>query len=149
MSASHIRQQLRQAVANRLDGLAITQSRVFPGRAYPVNENEIPCWCLATPSEVSEVDAIAADPPILRTVTLALIGYAEGVDIEDALDDMALEAEAAIAADVTLGGLALSCDLTGTVKRADGDAKKRKGEITLTYQILTRTPRSAPQTATP
>jgi hypothetical protein len=149
MTAVHVRQQLRAAVAQLLVGLPLTQSRVFPGRAHPVSVDEIPCFCLATPNETSEVDAIGDDPPLARTVQMAIIGYAEGTDIEDVLDQLALDAETAIAADTTLGGLALGCDLTATAKRVDGEAKKRAGEIVLTYQILYRTPRSAPQTATP
>jgi hypothetical protein len=148
MSLTHVRQQLREAAARALVGLPVTQHRVFSGRAYPVNETEIPCLCLATPNETSEIDSIG-DPVLARTVQLMVIGYDEGTEIEDRLDQIALEVERALAADVTLGGLALTCDLADTAKRVDGDAKKRKGEVTLTYQILYRTPRSAPQTATP
>lgn len=151
MPATHARRQIREAVQAALTGLDTTADRVFTGRPWPLQEGELPGIVIVIPSESVIDDGSAfgdgAEAIVGRQASLIVLGYDQGEDIEDRLDQIALEVETAMAADPTFGGLVKDSELAGSSLAVDGDGRKRAGEIRLTYTVWYRTTRGDPATA--
>lgn len=149
----HVRTQLREAVVRALKGTRTVDDRVFTGRPYPLTGDELPGLVVIAEGEQSEISAIGAEPILGRAISIAVIGYDEGSDIEDRLDAIAVDVEEAIAADKTLNpgnpseravAVAMATTLVSTTPAVDGEGTKRVGEIRMVFLAQTRTPRSQP-----
>ena len=71
---------------------------------------------------------------------LVIEGFAQATtDVDDTLDDIAEEVEAAIEGDKKFSGLALNSMLVSTEIELDGEGSKETGKITLTYKVLYQT----------
>lgn len=141
---THIRTQVRAAAVSALSALTTTATRVFTGRPYPLQASERPGLVVEVLAERVEVVAMNADPTLLRTLQLTVIGYTEGDDIEDRLDVIGAEVEAALGANPTLGGVALDTTLSAVDLDVDSEGTKRQGEIRMTFMVMTRTTRAVP-----
>lgn len=137
--STHRRKQIRDAVVARLDDLATTGTRCYGGRTLPLGDGFSPTLLVYSRQENSSYEAMGgAGRPLQRIVKLAVHGYvaSAGSDPEDTLDQIALEVERALMADETLGGLAVSIELTATDIDAElTESNRRVGEIRLTYDI--------------
>ena len=132
---SHKRQQIRDQVKTTLTGLTTTGANVFKFRVYPMAAASLPGLIIFTKEEESE--PASQGSTLLRQLALAVEGYAQATaDVEDTLDDIAAEVEAAIEADRTLGGLVYNTELISTEFELTGEGKKQVGVITLTFKIL-------------
>jgi hypothetical protein len=136
---THIRKQIRDAVKALLAGGTVPADQIYGGRAHPVDENKCPMWRVFTPQEISEPMEMGSPREVRRIVRVSLEAFAHGVDVEDQLDDLAVEAEVAMAADLTLGGLAKVLQLSGSDMSVNGEGRKTLGRLELTYDIETRT----------
>ncbi len=137
---SHIRKQIRDAVVIKLTGLATTGVNVFQTRIWPVNDAELPCLLVLTDGDTvnsySEGSVVANTPRnVNRTLHLTVQVLVRGTSIDDALDQICLEVEKALASDRFLGGLSVNVTLTDTRIEFKGDGEKPTGEATMTYQI--------------
>lgn len=91
----HVRKQIRDAAVTDLTGLATTGANVFTSRVKPLGESEMPGWYVMLRDEAGD-DGSAAGT-FQRDGRLVLEGWALGGDgLEDKLDTMAAEAEAAL-----------------------------------------------------
>lgn len=90
---NHIRKQIRDAAKTDLTGLTTTAGRVFTGRFGPIDPSEMPGWIVRLHEEQAEFGAIGK---LERNGNLVLEGVAQGANVEDVLDTMAAEAEAAL-----------------------------------------------------
>lgn len=145
---SHARTQVRAAVATLLGNLATTQGRVFAGYPWELNPAEIPGLAILSPSERIDENFSSFSGGVNqlgRRVTLIVVGYAKGDDIEDRLDQIALEVEQALGADRTLGGTVLDSEITSTEFAIEVD-DQRVGQVRLTFEAVYRTTRAAPET---
>ncbi len=137
---SHIRAQIRAAVVTLLSGLPTTGAKVFQTRVWPVNDSELPCLLVMTDADIinsySEGSVVANTPRnVNRTLHLAVQALVRGTAIDDALDQICLEVEKALAADRFLGGLSVNVTLADTRIQFKGDGEQPTGEATMTYQI--------------
>lgn len=149
--ADHMHTQIRDAIIALVTGLASTGSNVFKESVYDLPEDvDLPAWGVFAVSEESEVHA-AGDPPILmRLLDVALEGVAQGTEqnLPDTLSQMAKEAEPVMSADLTLGGLVITLELTSTEYFYRGqETTKPVGAIRLTYTIEYRTTATDPTTS--
>lgn len=149
---AHYRQTIRDAVVDILDGLETTEGRVFVSRSVPLASADLPALCVYTASETSEPDRIGSNRAVRRELSLVVEGVAEvNETLDDTLDDIATEVEAAIGADTTLGLSAgvYDCTLASTqiAIRGGGDAKKETGSVVLTFTVTYRTLLANPATA--
>ena len=151
----HARRQIREAFRDVLMGLPSTASRVFTGQALPLaGETELPGLVItataAEGGEQAEVDTL--DPvKYARSLPVTVIGYALGGDIEDKLDQIALEVEQAVGTDFesATGRLRALCKnviLVNTTTALE-QLNTIAGEIRLTFAVMYRTARPTPQTA--
>jgi hypothetical protein len=131
---SHVRKQIRDALATQLTGLATTGSRVFKTRLYPIGEAKLPAILIYANSESASMLSIGQPRLNQRTLDLSVECVAKATSsIEDTLDQMALEVEEAIYTDVTLGGLTKDVVLSTTEIEISAEGDQPVGGIRLNY----------------
>jgi len=145
--SDHIRKQIRKAAVASLTGLATTGSRVFESRIYPLDRAKLPGLLVYTTTE----DSGREDSPIelMRDVVLLVVGVVRiSENVEDELDDVAMEVEIALDA-LGLAGLAkIYHGIQGTVSTLEGDdADKPHGAIAMEFLYTYRTATGAPDVA--
>lgn len=103
----HVRQQIRERVANALLGLGPTGTRVYRSRVYPLQEAQLPGLLVYTKLEGSEKTTQGKSATLIRDVTVLVEGHVLATaDLDDELDQIAAEVEDALGSDQTLSGLA-------------------------------------------
>ena len=134
---SHVRQQIRDAVVTAVTGLTTTGSNVFASRVYPVEDSSLPCLAVFTNEESAEHLTMSArgSRPMNRVLELVVAGVAQATSsLDDTLDTIIKEAEEAIAADPTLGGIARDSMLTEiSIELEPGD--KPTGTARMSFQV--------------
>lgn len=97
---SHARQQIREAVATALTGLATTGSRVHQSRMRPASDAGLPCLLITTDQERIEQ---SLQSRLARELVVTVRGLAKAsATLDDTLDTIAEEVEAAMQAAGTL-----------------------------------------------
>ncbi len=145
--SEHVRKQIRNAAKGALQGLGTTGSRVFISRVYPLDKAKLPGLLIFTPAEDSDREASPTD--LMRDMTLQVHGVvAISGNLEDELDDIALEVEQALD-DLGLAGLAkIYHGIQGTVSTLAGeDVDKPHGAIAMEFLYTYRTVTGAPDVA--
>lgn len=100
---AHVRQQIREAVATALTGLATTGSRISQARMAPRRAGDLPCLLVETADERIEQ---GAQSRLMRELTVIVRGFAKAnTSLDDTLDQIAGEVETALASAGSLGGL--------------------------------------------
>lgn len=131
----HVRHQLRDAAATALGGLPTTAGRVFPSRVYPLEEADLPGLAVYTDGD-DVVSADLGDPPVQeRTVALRVEAFAAAAaDLDDTLDRIAAEVEAAIAGGLIIGGRAVFPAYAGCeIELRATETKKPHGSAVLAF----------------
>jgi hypothetical protein len=146
--ANHVRQQIREAAAGLLNGLATTGSNVFQSRVYALADDELPGLVVITNREaVSTIDG-GINPALMRSLELVVIAKAKlTTNLDDKLDTIIKEVEAALNSSVTantLGGLVKGIDLASIDIEMNGDNEKPVGQATMTFNAAYYTQASAP-----
>ena len=137
---THVRQQIRDDIVTTLTGLTTTGSNVFRSRIFPLEETNLPALCIYTKSETSEYDTIGLPRSVNRILDVAVEAYVKGVsNYDNTLDTIAVEMEEAIAADITLGGLAKDAQITAFEAdfAGDGEQPVAVGRFTVTVEYRT------------
>ena len=141
----HRRRQIRDRAKAQLLGLPSTGAEVYIGRTRELKQGHAPTWLVYARTEGSDVDTQGGGSTLLRNLALLLEGRAnaEGEtaaeDLENLLDDMAAEAEGAMALDFSLNGLATEVTLTGTEIETIAAGELHQGRIALRYRVVYRT----------
>lgn len=145
---SHVRQQIREALATAVTGLATTGSRVYQSRIYPVSDSKLPCLLVNTDDESIETLTSNTTPMLERRLTAQVRAVAKASsDLDDTLDQIMAEVEAALGAAGVLSALAKSVSLSGIRVEMDDALEKPVGVASMEYQISYYTASNAPQTA--
>lgn len=136
---SHVRRQIREAVAAAVTGLATTGSRVFQSRVYPLRDADLPCLLVSTGDE--EISPATIGNILQRDIDLHVRGVAKaGTDLDDTLDQIALEVETAIANGYPEARLhKVETDMEDTLE-------KPAGVLALTYRLTVFTAAGNPGT---
>jgi len=145
----HIRQQIRERVAELVADLTLTQDRVFTNRLYTLEKTSLPCLVISSSSDQLEGRSSFDTPAKAdRNLTLKIEVYVkanEGAD--DALDAICADVEVAMAGDKKLNGLAIdtSHQLTNIEFTTDGD--KPHGLAEMEYLVQYRIQETEPDKA--
>lgn len=132
----HARQHIRDTVAATVTGLATTADRVKVSRLYALQPPTLPELLIYTTTEVVErVITIGQPRRINRQLELIIEGRAQGAGMQDTLDTIAEEVEAAMSVDPSLGINAVDTQLQQTDYQLDGDGKTAQGSVMLRYRI--------------
>ena len=145
---SHVRQQIRERIATNVTGLTTTASRVFQSRVYNLQATELPGLLVYTTSEQSERDTYISTNGLNRVVDVVVEGYAQASsNLDDSLDTISAEVEAAVAADPTCQGACNDLALASTEIEYTGEGDQPIGVIRLTFNCVYRTTSTAPTSA--
>lgn len=145
---SHVRQQIREAAATLLDGLATTGGRVYQSRVHPLADANLPCLLVNTDSE--DIEALTVHAPVMleRTLDLSVRCVAKvAARLDDTLDTMLKEVETVLGASGVMSTLAKSIMPTGIRIEMDDGKESPVGVATLNYRISYFTASNAPDAA--
>lgn len=123
----HCRRTLRELAGSLCAGLATTGDRVHQSRLPPRTAAGLPCLLIYADNErIGDTSAGPHD----RALEVVIDGYAmAAANLDDTLDQIALEVETAMAADPRFRLRSLAVDF-------DEALEKPVGVIRLTYEIL-------------
>ena len=145
---SHVRQQIRERIATNVTGLTSTASRVFQSRVYNLQSTELPGLLVYTTSEQSERDSFISSNGLNRVVDVVVEGYAKAAsNLDDSLDTISAEVEAALAADPTCNSLSKDLALASTEIEYTGEGDQPIGLVRMTFNVVYRTTATAPTSA--
>jgi len=134
---SHARTQIRNAIATRLTGLATTGAAVFGQRTRPITAVPpfIKVWI---GDDNGELLSVGDDRIEQRRADVVIEAYAKDTgDMEDILDQIALEVQTKIATtvDITFGGLIKMIDAPRIEPDVDDSLEKPVGYNRIIYPI--------------
>lgn len=138
----HERRALREAVkAQLVAGATSAGARVTESRQPPNKIAELPALAVYTTTEtVAEDSMLTAPRELTRTVLLVVIGWVRvTADVEDRLDDLALEVETAMDSDLNFGACAYDSVLLSTEVDFDISGDRPMGAVILTYSAVYKT----------
>ncbi|MDP3322645.1 MAG: hypothetical protein Q8S71_03760 [Hydrogenophaga sp.] len=146
--ANHVRQQIREAIATALTGLATTGNRVFQSRITPLQDDELPALLVSTNSEKVDALSVSFNSILERELAVLVTVVAKATDnLDDALDMSIKEVEAALNATVeanTLNGLVKEIVLTDIDIEMNADAETPTGQALLTLKASYYTQANTP-----
>jgi hypothetical protein len=147
--AAHIKQQIRDAAVTALTGLTTTTTKVFAAREFPLQAANLPGICIYTDNEEQEPGTLQrSGRRIIRNLELMVLAYvADTGDIDATLDTIAKEVETALAADVTLGGLAKDLLPVSQVKERDAEGETKAVSVAMLFNVEYHTAQAAPDVA--
>lgn len=147
--ANHVRKQLRDAVVTAVTGLVTTTSHVHGWRVYALQDaTELPALSVYITDEDAEWMTIHAPAVVERRAVVHVQGIAKAsASVEDTLDTIAKEVEAALAGGVTIGSKTVALQYTGCeVDITRGD--KPVGMIDLRFTAVLHNTATAPDSLT-
>lgn len=133
--SNHIRRQLREAIAAAVTGLTTTGARVFQARVYPLQNADLPGLCVFTKSENAARQTTQIPALISRTVEILIEGVAKAnADLDDTLDLIAQEVEAALGAGLTISGKFVPIVYGGMDVDLSGEGEQPTGMISMRFE---------------
>ena len=142
----HLREQIRDAAVTACTGLTTTSTRVYRERLYQLRAADLPGLRIYCGAEQVEPDRLGASHGLQRDMDLIVEGLAKATsDLDETLDDICAEVEAALCADVTLGGKCKFLHLAGIddPEQSD-DADQPTGLVRLKFRVQYRTLNTTP-----
>ena len=152
--ANHVRQQIREAVATTLTGLATTGARVYQSRLRPLADAELPALRIYTDSEqINNAVTIGFPNRQERTLTVRIEAVVKTAsNFDDTLDTIIKEVETALNASTstyTAGGLARGGITLDRIEiDHDAETDKPAGIARMSFDALYFTASNAPDVAT-
>lgn len=145
----HARQAIRYAVAELMRATATAGANVFPSRLFSLDETELPSISVYTTDEstAETVTKITLARPALIQRELPVIVEAHAVmdeSVDDALDNLAVEIEEAMARPIRVGERQIPARLVSTQTTFSGDGDQQVGVIRLIYSAAYSTRENAP-----
>jgi len=141
MMAIHPRKKIRDALIALLSATPTAGANVLLDPVYELEESKLPCLVVHTGGEDIHDSTGASHRTQERELHMAIEINAlasDAVALDDALDAIASEIEAALAADVRLGGTALNSRMISLEKSVDkGDMPLGKLQINLLIDYVT------------
>jgi len=147
---SHARQQIREAVAALLTGLATSGPRVYQERTRPLDAADLPGLVITTDEERINDETVAFPPTQMRELTVTVTAVARATSaLDDTLDTMVAEVEAALYASVaanTLSSKVKAMALESIAVGLDDSLDKPAGRAVMTWRTVFHTTAGVPAT---
>jgi hypothetical protein len=149
----HLRTQIRNAVADILNGLPTTENRVFVSRVYPMERTSLPGLIIMTESDAVESNMGAVDNGDLvlwSKLQLMVKGYAKGTtNVDSNLDQIENEVRKTLLANPTLGGLVVDTNWQSTTIQIEVNGEQPVGVAEMLFIVDYRVAQSAPDIPRP
>lgn len=145
---AHPRKVIRHAVVTLLTGATAAGTRVHSTRIEPIKKTLLPAIAVYALGEPVRPDSDGTAPrEITRDVKVEIAGWvahSDALSVDDAMDDLAEQIEAAMDVDPYLGGAAGDSILENTEMEVANDGERLIGIVALTYSVTYRTTPAEP-----
>jgi hypothetical protein len=149
---AHARKQIRDAVVALVTDLATTGRNVYPSRVYSLADEELPSVSVFTGDAGNDevvtkvtLGTSSKFPLFKRDCPLLIEGHAKvSEDIDDVLDQIALEVEVAMSNPITIGDRIVPAQLRSTAKETSGEGEDQVGVVRLLYIVTYVTAENTP-----
>jgi len=134
----HPRAAVRKAIVAALVNKTAAGARVFPTRIIPLRTLELPALAVFVRLEEVDVDGSQNTAPLEldRTADVVVEGYAQaGQNVDDVLDALSEEVEAALRDDISFGGTAARSILARTELEVVDEGDKLRGLAQWTLRV--------------
>lgn len=149
--ANHVRQQIREAAAALLTGLATSGARVYQSRIRVYADADLPCLNITTNDELINAASVGFPTLLDRQINMVVEAVAkQSANLDDALDTMCKEVEIALNATVntnTLGGIAKHTVLSSIEINMNGDGEVPVGSARMNFTVTYKTRADQPDIA--
>lgn len=139
---THVRQQIRSAIATLCEGGTVPASRIFTSRSYPMDVVSDNAICVYTSNSEHSASAMGGLPEGKRTVmqwlTVECWVAGPSATVDDLIDDIAEYVEDQIASDPTLGGLVKNVQMIGDSCEVNTEGGNAIGSIAIDYSVTYR-----------
>ena len=143
---SHARTQIRDAIFDILD-TAISNVTIQKSRIYPIGSGKLPAILIYTRQENLQDSSLSKPRIQFRNLSLIIDVIAKANnDLDQTLDDLAVQIEQALSNDTTLGGLVKDTILQTTDIQYLDEGDKPHGIMLMTYGVTYAVQETAPQT---
>jgi hypothetical protein len=136
---SHIRKQIRDAVASTLNNLDTTEERVYVSRVYPMERTNLPGIIIITNSDEADytyATDYANGVKLWSKLQLTVKAYAKNTaQVDDDLDQIELEVREALAMNKKLNGLTKDITWLKTDISLDGSGEKPIGVAEMQFRV--------------
>ncbi|MGE0270299.1 MAG: hypothetical protein AB7M05_08925 [Alphaproteobacteria bacterium] len=141
---THVRQQIRDAVATTLTGLSITGSNVFVSRTAPLTSGDLPALEIFTLKE--PVRTISRERTQMRDLEVLVDACVDSSSstADDELDDICSEVETALSASVTISAVVVELVLAETNIELKSEADPSVAVAHMKYVFTVQTAQGAP-----
>lgn len=144
---THVRAQIRDAIATAITGLPSTGANVFKSVVYPLETATLPGIVVRLAGENAQAVTAPAPRLLQRNASVEVVLCAESnADIDGALLASALEVEKALAMPAVVGPWK-TLTLSSSSSRIDGSTEKIRGQLVLTYDAEYFVRENAPDVA--
>ena len=144
---AHARKTIRDRIVTDLTGLATTGSRVYRSRVYPLAEAKLPGLAVYTLSEQIDYATIGASRLQQRVLSVVVEIYVKGTsNYDDQLDQISLEIEDALYADLTLNGHAKDLQITRFEADFTGEWDQPLAIARMAVDVIYHTSENDPET---
>ena len=148
--AAHVSQQVIDAFATTVTGLATTGARVFKGRIHNLAATDLPALRIYDDSE-EVVNEVITSLPYMQHRIISLTVEAlvkENTALDTTLNTIRKEIEVAVSNNSTLSGVCkLHCFLKSADKQRDDSGDVPVGKLIMSWQAIVLTMNNAPDVA--
>jgi len=139
--ATHVRRQIREAVATAVTGLSTTGARVFKNRLYPLQTTDLPCLIVTCDGDRREYLTEHNPSQVEMEMVVRIDGYVKDTaTLDDTLDAISKEVEVAMAA----ATIADFVECAGTQLDESVVGAQPVGKVSIAYRIKTYILSNAP-----
>lgn len=144
---AHARKTIRDRIITDLTGLATTGSRIYRSRVYPLAEGKLPGLCVYTMSEQIDYATIGTSRLQQRVLSVVIEIYVKGTsNYDDDLDQISLEIEDALFADLTLNGNAKDLQINRFEADFAGEGDQPLAFARMSVDVVYHTSENDPET---
>lgn len=150
MTDKHVRQQLREAITAMLETIPGLETKIFPARVHPFTKDDLPGIVVKTEDEIVEKGTERHQQPGIqkRFIETGIYVFTRAqVNIEDAIDELAMKVEKKIFEDPSIGKLASETVLRSISPATGGEPDAPTGAHRMSFISLVLTKEGFPEKA--
>jgi hypothetical protein len=132
---AHIRQNIRSRIVTLLNEVSSLNSKVFASRIYTLEESNLPCACIYTQEESSEILTISPPRTVEKNLELNIEVYVKSENFTSEMEPLLKDIKEKLASDTTLNNLAKDSYLESQILNYNNEGDKNIATATLTFVV--------------